>query len=416
MNVMTTIDGIAVLHTRIVTGTGGGPEKTIFNSPRYMRGTGYRELACYLRPPDDPGFEVLRQRAAAKDCPLIEVDDASAFSLDSLRRLAAICREHDIKIWHGHDYKTNLFGVLLKPFVGFKLVTTVHGWVKHTSKTPLYYAIDRWTLPRHEQVIVVSADLYERCRASGVPEDRLHLIENAIDTEDFRRTGPAAQAAGRIGMPPGRLLIGAVGRLSAEKGFDLLIRAVATLIGEGHDLELWIAGDGEARDELERQAVATGYGDRIRLLGFQADTVALVRELRPVLPVQPARRPAERRAGGDGDGGAGPCDALRRDRGFRARRRRHADGAGRLGRRPGGGLAPADRRRRTAAPAGRRRPRTDRGGVQLPPPHGADGGSLRTALVSAQRRTSAPAAAMPATAARPASVSDRTFPPEVCRR
>ena len=61
----------------------------------------------------------------------------------------------------------NLFGVLLKPFVGFKLVTTVHGWVKHTAKTPLYYAIDRWTLPRHEQVIVVSADLYERCRACG---------------------------------------------------------------------------------------------------------------------------------------------------------------------------------------------------------------------------------------------------------
>ena len=275
MNVMSAVDGIAVLHTRIVTGTGGGPEKTIFNSPRYMRGTGYRELACYLRPPDDPGFEVLRQRAAAKDCPLIEVDDASAFSLESLRRLAAICREHDVRIWHGHDYKTNLFGVLLKPFVGFKLVTTVHGWVKHTAKTPLYYAIDRWTLPRHEQVIVVSADLYERCRACGVPEDRLHLIENAIDTEDFRRTGPAALAAGRSGMPAGRLLIGAVGRLSPEKGFDLLIQAVASLIDEGLDLELWIAGEGEGRDELERQAVATGHGDRIRLLGFQADTVAL---------------------------------------------------------------------------------------------------------------------------------------------
>ena len=76
-------------------------------------------------------------------------------------------------------------------------------------------------------------------------------------------------------MPAGRLLIGAVGRLSPEKGFDLLIQAVASLIDEGLDLELWIAGEGEGRDELERQALATGHGDRIRLLGFQADTVAL---------------------------------------------------------------------------------------------------------------------------------------------
>lgn len=269
------VDAVTVLHTRIVTGTGGGPEKTIFNSPRYMRGTGYRELACYLRPPGDPGFEVLRRRASAKDCPLIEVDDASAFSPASLRRLAAVCRENDVRIWHGHDYKTNLFGVLLKPLLGFKLVTTVHGWVKHTSKTPLYYAIDRWTLPRHDQVIVVSSDLYERCRAGGVPEDRLHLIENAIDTEDFRRTGPAVLASERGHLPPGRLLVGAVGRLSPEKGFDLLIRAVAQLIGEGLDLELWIAGEGEEKAALKAQAAATGHGDRIRLLGFRADTVGL---------------------------------------------------------------------------------------------------------------------------------------------
>ncbi|UEM22917.1 glycosyltransferase family 4 protein [Skermanella mucosa] len=280
MNIITPLDetpadDVTVLHTRIVTGTGGGPEKTIFNSPRYMRGTGYRELACYLRPPGDPGFEVLRGRATAKGCPLIEVDDASAFSPASLRRLAAICRENDVKVWHGHDYKTNLFGVLLKPLLGFKLVTTVHGWVKHTPKTPLYYAIDRWTLPRHDQVIVVSSDLYERCRAGGVPEDRLHLIENAIDTEDFRRSGPAALAAERGRLPPGRLLVGAVGRLSPEKGFDLLIRAVAALIDEGLDLELWIAGEGEEKAALEAQAAATGHGDRIRLTGFRSDTVAL---------------------------------------------------------------------------------------------------------------------------------------------
>jgi glycosyltransferase involved in cell wall biosynthesis len=80
-------------------------------------------------------------------------------------------------------------------------------------------------------------------------------------------------------VPPGRLLIGAVGRLSPEKGFDLLIQAVAAMIDAGLDLELWIAGDGEERQRLEAQAAATGHGDRIRLLGFRADTVALFESL-----------------------------------------------------------------------------------------------------------------------------------------
>ena len=76
-------------------------------------------------------------------------------------------------------------------------------------------------------------------------------------------------------MPEGRLVIGAVGRLSPEKGFDLLIEAVSRLCAAGLDLELWIAGEG-AQETALRQAIAkTGCADRIRLLGFCSDAVAL---------------------------------------------------------------------------------------------------------------------------------------------
>ena len=54
-----------------------------------------------------------------------------------------------------------------------------------------------------------------------------------------------AEAKARLGIPPGRLVIGAVGRLSGEKGFDLLIRAVDRLLAEGLDLELMIVGEGD---------------------------------------------------------------------------------------------------------------------------------------------------------------------------
>lgn len=256
-----------ILHVRIAAGAGGGPEKTIINSPRHLSGTGYRGLVAYLHPPNDPGFEVIRERARAKDCPLFGFPESLPIDPRVLWKLRKLCKRERVAIWHGHDYKSNLYGVLLRPFCEFELVTTVHGWVKHTSKTPLYYGIDRWTLPRHKQVIAVSSDLYEASRLAGVPEERLSLIENAIDTDEFQRA--------RQRESSGRLRIGAVGRLSEEKGFDLLIRALERLLDEGFECELAIAGEGDQEQALKAQISASPHSEHLHLLGFQADTKAL---------------------------------------------------------------------------------------------------------------------------------------------
>src|SRR5207249_1156362 len=64
-----------VLDTRVVTGTGGGPEKTILNSPRFLSPAGYRNLCAYMHPPGDAGFEQLQRRAEACWAPLLSVTD-----------------------------------------------------------------------------------------------------------------------------------------------------------------------------------------------------------------------------------------------------------------------------------------------------------------------------------------------------
>ena len=282
-----TTEPIHVLHTRIVSGTGGGPEKTILNSPRHLVGTRYRASAAYLHAPNDPGIETLRSRARERDCPFVALEDALPVDVRTLQRLADLCRRENVRIWHGHDYKSNLYGLLLAKLVDVRLVTTVHGWVQHTSRTPLYFAIDRWCLRRYEHVVAVSNDLYQSCAALGVSPDRLVQIDNAIDTDEFRRRArpdesplrradaPLAAAAGQAPRPPGRLVIGAVGRLSEEKGFHLLIEAVERLLARGHDVELWIAGEGGEKERLEARMRRSPHARRFSLLGFTPDTVAL---------------------------------------------------------------------------------------------------------------------------------------------
>jgi len=260
-----------VLDARVLAGSGGGPDKTILNSPRFLAGAGYTMLCAYLHPPGDPAFEQLRDRATALRAPLLSVRDRGPWDWAVIPQLLRICRRERVAIWHGHDYKSNALGLVLRQLWPMRLVTTVHGWVTHTRRTPLYYKIDELCLPFYEAVICVSEDLQARCQACRVRADRCVLIENGIDTEQFTRELPPAEAKKRLALPPGRIVLGAVGRLSAEKGFDLLIRAAGHLVASGLDLGLIIVGEGVERSRLEALAGELRISDRVRLPGYSAD-------------------------------------------------------------------------------------------------------------------------------------------------
>ena len=260
-----------VLHARVITGAGGGPDKTILNSPRFLGDLGYRSACAFLRPPGDDGFEVIRNRAAAWGAPIEEVDDRGPFDWRILPRLLGVCRRLEVDIWHAHDYKTNLLGLMLQRFHPMRLVTTCHGWVEFTPRTRFYYRCDRWSLPRYERVICVSDDILGECRSYGVSEEKSILIENAIDTDQFRRSVSIEAAKERLGWPPGRFLVGGAGRLSDEKGFDILIRSIRDLVDRGLDVGLVIAGDGKERGALNQLVGELNLQDRVRLVGFQSD-------------------------------------------------------------------------------------------------------------------------------------------------
>ncbi len=260
-----------VLHARVVSGTGGGPDKTILNSPRELRNLGYESACLYLRDPQDEGFKILQQRANQRDANVIGVDDFGVLDWKIVERVSEKVSELKPDVWHGHDYKSNLLGLLLRRKHPMKLVTTVHGWVQKTWKTPLYYAIDRRCLPRYDEVICVSKDLFDDCRKLGVASEKLSLIDNAIVLEDYDSTIESQQAKLKLGMPPNVPMIAGVGRLSAEKGFNLLIEAVAKLSETGQTISLAIAGDGAEYHALKELIKQKNLQRNVKLLGFVED-------------------------------------------------------------------------------------------------------------------------------------------------
>jgi glycosyltransferase involved in cell wall biosynthesis len=270
-------DRRVVLHTRVVAGAGGGPEKTIHLSCGSPSTGRYWVAAAYLHTPHSVGFELLRRRAADLNYPIYGVPDRGPLDPAVLRSLLRLCRQLGVRIWHAHDYKSNALGLALRPFHPMHLVTTVHGWVTNAFRLQLYYAVDRWCLPRYEQVICVSDDLVEQVRRCGVPDPRLTLLRNAVDSDTFRRRCLPRDSEVRreLAVPPGRMVLGAVGRLSPEKGFDRLLEAVARVRAEDIDFEVWIVGEGPARTQLAASIRALGLEDRVKLLGFRTDLVPL---------------------------------------------------------------------------------------------------------------------------------------------
>ncbi len=257
-----------VLETRVVVGPGGGPEKTILNTPRWIEPLGYPTICVYMHPPGDAGRAVLARRAEELGAPLIALEDRGPFDWRIVKKLLHICRTLRVRVWHSHDYKSNVLGLVLARFWPMRLITTAHGWGNLVGYMPLYTQIDKWAIRFYEQVVCVSPDLWATCRKLN---RNTHYLPNGIDVARFRRRQERHQARSIFKLPADALVLGSVGRLADEKRFDWLLRSVKLLVERGHNAWGLVVGEGPERIGLEHLAGRLGIHDRFKLVGFLED-------------------------------------------------------------------------------------------------------------------------------------------------
>jgi glycosyltransferase involved in cell wall biosynthesis len=135
----------------------------------------------------------------------------------------------------------------------------------------------RWAYARADALVALSHGVGRELIADyGLDPARVVTIHNPVDTEHWRQ---AAQAGWQSGAPWGSFggdgpLLVAVGRLIRQKGFDLLLRALAQCEGAGRKSRLVIVGEGPERSALDALAHELGIADRVLMAGFVADPAA----------------------------------------------------------------------------------------------------------------------------------------------
>jgi glycosyltransferase involved in cell wall biosynthesis len=273
---MTSGTGIRVLELRSAVGPGGGPEKTILLGARDRPDSDITTTVCYIRDLRDLSHD-LHNRAAALGVHYVELHEANSFDLFAIKRLVHLVRRERFSILHAHDYKTDLFALIVARLTHAVPFATAHGWTGHTRRErALYYPADKRLLARYPRVVAVSTEIRHELVRTGSRPQAVVVVLNGIDASHLKRSREReSDIRASLGIGPRDFVIGSVGRLEPQKRFDVLIDAVATVSHHRPEARLIIAGDGSMRQELMTRARAAGLGDRCTLLGHRSDIVEL---------------------------------------------------------------------------------------------------------------------------------------------
>jgi glycosyltransferase involved in cell wall biosynthesis len=179
------------------------------------------------------------------------------------RQVVERCVRAQPSVVHVHGARPDVLvaGVIRR--AGFRVVSTVHGFTGGDLKNRFYEAMQRRALRRMDAVVAVSRPLSRELIDHGVPAQRMHVLPNAAPNDAERMSREEARAA--LGIAPHERVVGWVGRLTAEKGCDVFVAAMAVI--DRADVVASIIGSGQQRDELVRLAGSMDSGPRLRWHG-----------------------------------------------------------------------------------------------------------------------------------------------------
>jgi len=179
--------------------------------------------------------------------------------------MARVLRAFKPDVVYVHFLSINALWVLLLHYVmRFRLLVSARG--NDIQGIPQRSRLQRWMLSRLFQ----RADAVLFC-SSYVQRDAAPYLRNVSPRAFVGVVGDGFNAdefEGRAAFHYRAPFVLAMGRLVEKKGFDLLIRAFASIAADFPRVRLLIAGDGEERAALERLIDQLQMRDRITLLGF----------------------------------------------------------------------------------------------------------------------------------------------------
>ncbi|HQH26264.1 MAG TPA: glycosyltransferase family 4 protein [Oligoflexia bacterium] len=201
----------------------------------------------------------------------------------TLAQMVMLMKRQNYDIVHTHSSKAGLLGCWAAKIARVPVVVhTIHGFPFHDFmpawKRHFFIALERGNRATRDFVITLSErDRAEAARLDVSKWDKSKTIYSGIDYSVLEAQGSTKDVKQSLGIPGDWQVICMVARLDYLKAPQLLLEAFARISVKHPHTILLLAGDGDLRPALERQAQQLRLNDRIRLLGTRNDIPDLLR-------------------------------------------------------------------------------------------------------------------------------------------
>lgn len=261
----------------------GGAERVAFELIRRLDPERFARHLCVTHAPPDG-----REQADAQDMDalreagvrILELRCRSLVSNVAWVRLYRLLAREPIDVLHAHMPRASVPGTIVGRCARVPVIVNhEHGWAFHGK--PMRQFLDRNVVARGSDVLlaVSESDRRHMIEVERIPAERIEILPNGISSvTDADRDSRDVRA--ELGASPETALIGAVGRLYPEKGYDDLIRAVAVLdCTSSHPFLCAILGHGPEQQRLQQLIDELGVAHLVKLVGRRQDVPDVIRAL-----------------------------------------------------------------------------------------------------------------------------------------
>jgi glycosyltransferase involved in cell wall biosynthesis len=205
------------------------------------------------------------------------VDMSRQLTLEPISLIKRIIRNNEIDLVHSQGARADFFArfagrIANAPHILCTIAMPVEGFDVGPLRKTIYRFMDRLSERYVEKFIVVSESLRNALiEGRGIPPHRVVRIYNGIELDKYNPKLKETSFRNNRCIPPTVPIVGAVGRMVWQKGFEFLIKAIPDIVRITPNARFLLVGDGPLRPDLENLARKLNAYDRIIFTGFRSD-------------------------------------------------------------------------------------------------------------------------------------------------